>query len=134
VEALVLTAALARLGAVQNPTSFTDALAGETGSLTTVIRQSPDLVRRFNQILDATLPEQKCILRSLDQALPVILSKPAMDSLAYQSQTAPQLVSVLNEISPKGPNGLPNLNIDFVITLPRSRACRWRWWPSPASR
>jgi phospholipid/cholesterol/gamma-HCH transport system substrate-binding protein len=102
---------------LDNLTSFTDALASETGPLTTVIRQSPDLVQRFNQILDATLPEQKCILRSLDQALPVILSKPAMDSLAYQSQTAPQLVSVLNEISPKGPTGLPNLNIDFVITL-----------------
>lgn len=98
-------------------TAFTDTVARDRGALRTVVQGSADLVQRFNQIVDGTVPAQKCLLRSLDQALPVVLSKPAMDSLRYQSQTSPQLVSILQEITPKGANGLANLNVDFVITL-----------------
>jgi phospholipid/cholesterol/gamma-HCH transport system substrate-binding protein len=97
--------------------AVTSTVARNAGALKTLERQGPDLVQRFNEILTATAPASRCVLRSLDAALPVVLSKPAVDSFRYQSKTAPQLVSILNEIAPSDSSGNLTLNIDFVITL-----------------
>jgi phospholipid/cholesterol/gamma-HCH transport system substrate-binding protein len=112
-----LAAHSGELGAgLDNLTTFTDTLARNADKIAQLQKQAPDLVARFNQILAATAPANQCALQSLSSALPVILSKPALDSLEYETKTAPKLVSILNEISPKV-NGKSNLNIDFVITL-----------------
>ena len=101
---------------LDNLTGFTDTLARNSANLVALRDQAPDLISRFNQLLQASMPANECILQSLSAALPVALSQQAMDSLRYESQTSPQLTRVLNEISPKV-NGKSNLNIDFVITL-----------------
>jgi phospholipid/cholesterol/gamma-HCH transport system substrate-binding protein len=57
-----------------------------------------------------------------------VLSQPALDSFEYETRTSPQLVKILNEISPKV-NGKSNLNIDFVITLQKPKPALE--YPSP---
>jgi phospholipid/cholesterol/gamma-HCH transport system substrate-binding protein len=113
---------------LDNLATFTDTLARNTDKIAQLRKQAPDLLARFNQILAATAPANQCTLRSLSTALPVILSGPALDSLEYETRTAPQLVKILNEISPKV-NGKSNLNIDFVITLQKPKPALE--YPSP---
>ncbi|MEO5875344.1 MAG: MCE family protein [Streptosporangiaceae bacterium] len=100
--------------------SFTDVLANHTGQIAQLRDRAPDLVGRFNKILAATAPADRCILASLKSALPTMLSGPALDSYEYAIQTAPGLIKVLDEVSPKV-NGKANLNIDFVITLQKPK-------------
>ncbi|MGI8332954.1 MCE family protein [Actinomadura scrupuli] len=105
---------------LDNLTSFTGALARNSDKIAQLRKDAPDLLARFNQILAATAPANQCTLRSLSSALPIVLSQPALDSLEYATRTSPQLVKILNEISPKV-NGKSNLNIDFVITLQKPK-------------
>ncbi len=107
---------------LDNLTGFTDTLARNSANLVALRDQAPDLISRFNQLLQASMPANECILQSLSAALPVALSQKAMDSLRYESQTSPQLTRVLNEITPKV-NGKSNLNIPHP---------RWRCGTPPS--
>lgn len=98
-------------------TALTDALAQSNGQLARIRQTAPELLARFNQFLADTRNQNRCVLDSLGYSLPRILSQPALDSLSYTEHNSPRLAQVLKEVSPPGPNGLPNLNIDFVITL-----------------
>lgn len=105
---------------------LTSSLADVEDSLVQIRETAPDLLTRTAKVLRESRPAAQCMLGALNDALPVLLSPGNVSALSRGLQWSPQLASAMRGVI-TFVNGLPNLNIKFILTLtPEKGAVEYR--------
>ncbi|MGI8329371.1 MCE family protein [Actinomadura scrupuli] len=100
---------------ISSTADLTASLAEVDDALVQIRDNTPDLLARSARLLREAGPAMRCLISTLDTALPVVLSKGNVDDFTEGLRWSPQLADAMTGVLTYV-NGDPNLNIKFIIT------------------